>query len=365
MVAAAIEEALPPSSIKYRKIKMLEMLPITLLLLALVIVIGVLGSPSSSLGDDAFSACFIALLVLIAVMQLRVGLILFISRHNPLIELFQPTGLMWFALAAAIAILSCVAIAFPTSDASCAIQRHVILICISYMGSILVARSWRISCILSPALSFASSSSSKDGLGVARLRCMGALSSISQWLNATANCRIGQRVSPGGNTNGIITVADSTRLVWLLMLPQIVLQITLLSVPATKVRSNEIANDVYVCQSTVNDVGLVMAGIILAAAPFLLALLLNIKSDKALEKFREFDNIASSMKISIHVLAITLPTYAMIGHTVPTARAYLVASSVISLIFPLCHNVAWSKVCLLRCTDLAKQTVAKRLTQNT
>lgn len=363
MVVASIEEA------KYRRIKMFEVFPLSILMVSLVIAIGVLGSSSSPLSDDAFSACFIALLVLIAVLQLRVGLILFLNRHNPLIELFQPTGLMWFALAGAIAILSCVAVAFPTSDASCAIQRHIILICISYMGSILVARTWRISCILSPALSFASSpSSSKNGLGVARLRCMSALSSISQWLNAAANCRIGRRVSPGGNTNSMrkqITVADSTRLVWVLMLPQIILQIILLSVPTTKVRSNEIANDVYVCQSSVNDVGLLMAGIILAAAPFLLALLLNIKSDKALDKFREFDSIASSMKISIHVLAITLPTYAMIGPTVPTARAYLFASSVISVIFPVCHNIAWSKVCLLRCTDEAKQAVAKRLTQNT
>jgi hypothetical protein len=291
------------------------------------------------------------------------------NRQNPLIELFQPTGLMWFVVAAAIAALSCVAVAFPNSDASCAIQRHVILLCITYMGAILVARTWRISCIISPTQSFASSSFSNHRLGVARLRCMNALSTISQWMRVIANCRIGRRVSPGGNTNSIrrqITMADSTRLVWILMLPQIILQITLLSLPATRVRSVEVANDVHTCQSSTNDVGLAIAGIILAAAPYLLALLLNIKTtDGTPDKFREFDNIASSLKISIHVLAITLPTYAMVGDTLQNARTYLIASSVISVILPLCHNVAWSKVCVLRCSDEAKEAAAKRLTKST
>ena len=159
LATASAIEALPPSAIKYRSIKMFLMISVPVIMLALVIAIGVLGSSSSQRSYHAFTACFTALIALIAFLQLRVGLTLYLNRQNPLIELFQPTGLMWFVVAAAIAALSCVAVAFPNSDASCAIQRHVILICITYMGTILVARTWRISCIISPTQSFASSSS--------------------------------------------------------------------------------------------------------------------------------------------------------------------------------------------------------------
>ena len=138
------------------------------------------------------------------------------------------------------------------------------------------------------------------------------------------------------------------------MLPQIILQIINLSVPEVRMQSVVIDADLYACQCEIGP-WLLALGTILASSPFFLALLLNVKSEGMPDLFREFDQIARSVRASIGVLWITLPTIAMVADILPNAHAYLLAGSLLSFILPLCHHIAW-----LRMSTIGKGNLKKK-----
>ena len=82
----------------------------------------------------------------------------------------------------------------------------------------------------------------------------------------------------------------------------------------------------------------------LAAIPFGISLLINVKSKGVPGKFRELDDIVASMTSSFWMLLATLPTVGMIGQTQPNARAYLLAASVLSFVLPLSYNIALTRL---------------------
>ena len=108
------------------------------------------------------------------------------------------------------------------------------------MGSILVSRSWRISCIICPTLGFAASGDDEEGnfIHSARLKLMGILTKLSRWSLIVGSCG---RTGRGGTKNTIrkqVTFADSSRVTALLMLPQfIILQIVNLCLPNVRMHS--------------------------------------------------------------------------------------------------------------------------------
>lgn len=341
----------------------------TLLFFALIIVIGVVGGTSSM---APFRICFGAVLALIACGEMYVVVKLIVNRQNPLIELFQPLGLALFVMAAALATISCITLAFPEYDASCALRQPIILSCISFMGSILVARCWRIICIISPTLTFASSSDNKaNKVHVARVHCLNVLSKFSKWTKISefrSNCSCRRPTSAVLGTAGIrrkITSADSMRVVCVLMLPQVILQILILSVADIRMGSNVIYDDTYACQSSTAGTGLLIVGIMIASLPFFIALLLNIEVEGVPARFQEFNEILLSLKSSLWALAITLPTIGIIDDTVPSAHAYLTAASVLSFVLPLCYNIAWTRVDTLKSPGAATSAAAQRLARRT
>ena len=95
-------------------------------------------------------------------------------------------------------------------------------------------------------------------------------------------------------------------------------------------------------------------GILLAAIPFGISLLINIESNVIPDKFRELDDIVASMASSFWVLLATLPTVGMIGQTQPNALAYLLAASVLSFVLPLFHNIAQPRMQNVTSTGRAK-----------
>ena len=123
----------------------------------LVALMAAIGAARSTL---AFCACFGSLLMLFGSIQLFVAAKLFLNRHNSLFELSQPLGLSLFAISGSIATVASFLFALPQSNVACALRQPIILTNLTLMGSVLVARSWRIGCIVCPACTFASSSTS-------------------------------------------------------------------------------------------------------------------------------------------------------------------------------------------------------------
>eukprot|EP00984_Skeletonema_dohrnii_P007702 scaffold2824_cov65-Skeletonema_dohrnii-CCMP3373.AAC.1 len=311
------------------------------LLVALAAVIGNVDSTTS------FRVCFGVLLFIICVVQLKVAADLYKHRNNLLLQLFQLDSLSLFVAAGAIASIASFLFAFSEYDATCALRQPIILTSITFMGNLLIGRAWRIGSIISSTTTFASSGDEIDTLGMARLKVMNVLSKLSQLGRYVRSCG---REKIGTSNSGIrraITFADSIFVVIVLLIPQLVLQIVNLSVPGVRMGSVEILEGVgkgqYTCESRAGPYVLIV-GIVLAAIPFGISLLINIKSKGIPDNFRELDKIVASMMSSFWMLLATLPTVGMIGQTQPNARAYLLAASVLSFVLPLSYNIAQTRL---------------------
>eukprot|EP00985_Skeletonema_marinoi_P011419 scaffold5436_cov143-Skeletonema_marinoi.AAC.6 len=312
------------------------------LLVALAVVIGSVDSTTYTY----FRVCFGVLLFMICVGQLKVAVDLYKHRNNLLLQLFQPDSLSLFVAAGAIASIASLLFAFSEYDATCALRQPIILTSITFMGNILIGRAWRIGSIIGSTTTFAASASGDemDVLGMSRLKVMNALSTLSQLGRYVGSCGR-EKIGSNSGIRRAITFADSNFVVVVLLIPQLVLQIVNLSVPSVRMGSVEILEGErhYTCESRAGPYVL-MVGIVLAAIPFGISLLINVKSKGVPDKFRELDGIAASMTSSLWMLLATLPTVGMIGQTQPNARAYLLAASVLSFVLPLSYNIALTRL---------------------
>eukprot|EP00984_Skeletonema_dohrnii_P035563 scaffold35477_cov161-Skeletonema_dohrnii-CCMP3373.AAC.1 len=181
---------------------------------------------------------------------------------------------------------------------------------------------------------------------MARLKVMNALSTLSQLGRYVGSCGR-EKIGRNSGIRRAITFADSIFVVVVLLIPQLLLQIFNLSVPGVRMSSVEILEGVgvghYTCESRAGPFVLIV-GIVLAAIPFGISLLINVKSKGVPDKFRELDDIVASMTSSFWMLLATLPTVGMIGQTQSNARAYLLAASVLSFVLPLSHNIAQARL---------------------
>lgn len=176
---------------------------------------------------------------------------------------------------------------------------------------------------------------------------MNGFNTILGWTRYIGSCGKDRSRRRNSAIRSQVTLADLMYVTACLLLPQILLQIINLSVTAARMQSIQIGG-IHMCQS---DIGywFLAPGIVLALAPFVLALILNVKSQSSMpDVLREYDQILNSMKIAIGVLSITLPTVAMISQSTPNAHAYLMSASLLSFVLPLSYNIAWTKIWAIR-----------------
>lgn len=112
-------------------------------------------------------------------------------------------------------------------------------------------------------------------------------------------------------------------------------------------QSVELYEDIYACQSDTGPLFLIV-GIILATVPFLVALLLNVKSEGMHDVCREFDQLITCGKACVGVLIITLPTIGIVADIIPNARTYLLAASLLGFILPLHYQISWSRLHIIK-----------------
>ena len=295
----------------------------------------------------AFLACFGTLLAVLAGAQLRVAASLHRRRFDILLELHQTVALALCVGAGTLATLA--SFLFATGrGVGCALRGPLVLTCLTFMGSNLVARAWRIGGIIGSTSSLGSAASlallenEEDQMHVvARSKVMSALTQLSLW-GKTVCGRDKRNVGKNTGIRRKITFADSMIVLGILMLPQLILQIISLSIPTLRMESVDSLEGHPTCEST--GPWVLIVGAVLAAVPFFLSLLLNIQSDGIPDKFRDFDGILTSMATSFCVLIITLPAATMAGDAAPSARAYLLSASVLGLVLPLCYHIAWKRV---------------------
>ncbi|KAL9184976.1 hypothetical protein ACHAXT_002753 [Thalassiosira profunda] len=290
--------------------------------LVFIALIAAIGAADSIV---AFRVCFGTILFALAGIQLRAAVVLYINRANTMLELAQPVGLAILACAGAAATAGAFAMAFPEHSAACAVRQPIILTCVSLMGSVLVARAWRIGAIIRPAVAFAAGGDDGSCLGVARSKVTRGLSNVSAWTVVVGSCGR-RRVNNANNAlRQQVTLADSMRVTVALM-------------------SIEVEPNLFVCDSEVGAYWYLAVGVVLAALPFLVALLLNVKVEGHLDLFNEFDEIVSSMRTSVQVLVISLPSTGLVGRVNAEAHAYLLAGSLISIVLSFHCTVVLSRL---------------------
>eukprot|EP00984_Skeletonema_dohrnii_P003778 scaffold1305_cov72-Skeletonema_dohrnii-CCMP3373.AAC.1 len=172
------------------------------LLVALAAVIGSVDSTTS------FRVCFGVLLFMICVVQLKVAADLYKHRNNLLLQLFQPGSLSLFMTAGAIASIASLLFAFSEYDVTCALRQPIILTSITFMGNLLIGRAWRIGSIISTTTTFAASGNEIDTLGMARLKVMNGLSTLSQIGRYVGSCGR-EKIGRNSGIRRAITFADS------------------------------------------------------------------------------------------------------------------------------------------------------------
>ncbi len=308
------------------------------LLVALAAVIGSVDSTTS------FRVCFGVLLLMLGVAQLQLAVDLYKRRNNLLLQLFQPISLSLLVTAGAIATIASFLFAFPEYDATCALRQPIILTSITFMGNLLIGRAWRIESNIGSTATFAATGGEIDSVGVARMKVMNVLRTLSQLGGYVGS---GRRGKMGSNMIFVVLV---------LLVPQLVLQIVNLSVPSVRMGSIEMIDDEghFICESETGPFVLIL-GIVLASMPFAISLLINIESKGMPDKFRELGEIAASMTSSFWMLLGMLPAVGMLGKTQPNAHAYLLAASVLSCVLPLSYNIAQTRLQnVSMSTDLAK-----------
>ena len=333
---------------------------------AVLVIVGLAAAIGSldyqqEIDDDMkiFRACYGTIIAILGCIQLYVAITLYQHRNNLLLELYQPVWLAIFAICGALTTFASFMFALPEYDISCALRQPIIFSCLTFMGNILIVRTWRIGCIMGVSQSFREddngSAQIEISITMSRLAIMKVLSRISSWRGLIRSC--GKKKSI--DTTGIrckITFADSMWVVVVLLIPQLVLQIINLALPNVRLESVEVYEEVYVCESGNGSWSLVV-GIVLFIIPFIVSLLLNTTGDGAVpNQFRELSEIASSLFISCCILIITLPTATMVKYIIPEVYTYLMGASVLSFTLPYASNIAWKRACVIKSHGMKKPT---------
>jgi len=344
-----------------------------LVVIGLAAIIGSLDLDSQMLDPFiAFQVCYGILLAIFGCVQLYVAIALYNNRNNLLLELYQPVWLALFALTGCIATFASFMFVLPEYDISCALRQPLLFMCFTFMGNILITRTWRIGCIMGVTQSFRVEDDNDNDRAISsvitmsRLAIMKVLSKTSSWIGFIRSCGRKKSVSNVGIRRQI-TFVDSVWIVLVLMIPQIILQVVNLSLPNVRWKSEEIYDggydNIYICESDSGPWSLIV-GIVLVIMPFLISLLLNTKGDGALpDQFRESDAMTSSLVSSVCILIITLPSAALVKEIVPEVYMYLMGASVLSFVLPNCFHLAWKRVCVIK-SQGTSATRTKRSSSN-
>ncbi len=278
-------------------------------------------------------------------------------------QLSQPSVLALFTMSSALAIGGCYLL-IPWSDWACTFRQPVILTALSLSGSVLAGRVWRISTIMSPVLKLGGDSSfgfmnfeasdSETSLGdeageekvgrrrrkrrkqirnliiQMKSRTMDVLSVISNWKRLLRCLRLRRkrrrRLSVSISIRQKVPVDRLLFLVFVIMLPQLFLQILNIAVPVMReTRNIHYDNDIMVAYHTCNrssGPASFVVGILLALFPYFLTFLLSFDdtSGSLPEVFDEINAFVRACHIFFIVTLGTAPA-AILART-PDAELY-------------------------------------------
>ena len=298
----------------------------------------------------AFQIAFTALLGVIVLFHLLLFASIVYHRKETTLQLGQSSVLAVFVLAGAFSIGSCYLL-IPLNDTFCLLREPFILTPLTLMGNILVGRIWRIGLVMSPVLKVGMHSEDKaDHL---KARIMDALTVISDYeviLQDVAKCRWktleASRKRKRSCIRQKIPMHQLLWLIFLLLIPQLAMQICNLTVPSLQSTQQlqsvtaEIAQPV--CRHSSGGGWPSWVGIFLCAIPYLVTVFLALRSDHLPSVFNEADAFRQSCKVFFFALCIAGPAYALADSL--DAQTYLLSCIVFGVAMPPCWFIVVDKL---------------------
>ena len=159
------------------------------------------------------------------------------------------------------------------------------------------------------------------------------------------------------------------RTIVLLIIPQILLQIVIIAVPALRYTQQTIYYEYYgitfgqeVCQSSsstaIGSSWQLYVSILFTLLPYTCAYLLNIRTKAELDQLPDIIDERDSLKVSFQIfLQILMVAAPVIGLTLyaPSARTYATICSVLGLPLALCYHIAYVKLATTNPSNISQQ----------
>ncbi len=316
----------------------------------------------------SFQVAMSVVLGLIAAGQIALFMAFYLNQSKRVLEFAQPLYVCMFIASGLVTTCACYLYLY-ISNVGCIIREPLIFVSLSLVGSIIAARAWRISTLMSnPLINAGRGDSDGDGPAlVERIRkfAMRAISALS-------GCDFSALPIRGGHSGGRplrvqINSMQMLRAILLLSSPQIILQVVAMGVPSlryTKTLSSPSTITYsetftgtfsqYQCQSSTSASWAVyIFSILLVILPFHCAYLLNIRPQHEMEKLPQIIDERLQIKISslaiIRFVATNAPIVGLTYYYVcPAIRAYAAIATVIGVPLYVNYYVAYVKLGALK-----------------
>ena len=356
-----------------RKGEWLPRLP-RLFLLALVLVTPVVSSVDTATEAPlivileptrGFRIALLVVIVIIVVTRLLILALLQRYRNYTQLQLAQPQVLQALVGAGTVSV-ACSYLLLPDRR-WCWLREPLILTPLSLVGTILVARIWRIIILLSPVLPSSANKSAVDKLQQAILQSLTWLASTQQLMGR------GDR----RHTNAFktirpkITIGQLFYLVGLLMIPHLVLQICVLTIPSLREQYTLTEHnlpttaqhvDVATCAAPIGQWPLIL-GVVLTAIPYLVTAFLTATSASILPKaFNDASLINRAFACFCVMILVAAPAY-FLSTGAPNAHTYLAFCMVLAASLPPCWFLVLTKLYHIMSSNNGRQGKSKQLSR--
>ena len=316
----------------------------------------------------SFQVAMSVVLGLIAAGQIALFMAFYLNQSKRVLEFAQPLYVCMFIASGLVTTCACYLYLY-ISNVGCIIREPLIFVSLSLVGSIIAARAWRISTLMSNPLINAGRGDS-DGDGPARVERIRKFAMRA--ISALSGCDFSALPNRGGHSGGRplrvqINCMQMLRAILLLCSPQIILQVVAMGVPSLRysktlshpstINYSETftgAFSQYQCQSSTSASWAVFIfSILLVVLPFHCAYLLNIRPQHEMEKLPQIIDERLQIKISsIAIIRFVATNAPMVGLTYyyvcPAIRAYAAIATVIGVPLYVNYYVAYVKLGALK-----------------
>ena len=317
--------------------------------------------------SSTFQIVMSTLLSILIVFQLLLLAGFIRNRSMRVLEFAQPIVICIFVASSIVITASCFLYVYVSSSWTCAIREPLIFMSVSWMGATVGGRAWRISSLLNnPLLSAGSGSkNSKSRVPpVERVRqcTLSVLSVISGCEYNAIRLAMMKKNNPNGGGGRPIRVQTTffqmMRATMLLMLPQLLWQVVVLSTPILRpslelISRNYVYDDhqmvmeQYQCRSSAGFWPNYIS-VLLTAFPYAIAYLLNVRPKSELDLLPEIiderEHLKQSFFIFSWILAVAAPTVGLTYDNNPEAKAYGAICAVLALPLACCYYIAYRKL---------------------